>query len=230
MKKIILIVLTIVLFAISLTAQSKIDPPALFNSNTESVIKKESTNFLRGWNWGSSGRKLDEALLINSYHSLPHKIENELDRTGYISTIGDSIKLIEWLGIPGIRWDDWRNLTGRNDTLAFNGMSLHLNPTVTIDPTSEYKSRWNDSSGAVFGFRYKNWAVGDTISTGIDQHRFILSRNKLSTDSAIVLNNIWDGKILRYQDYDRTKYDTRLKQYSLYFGEIICDNCNLLLV
>ena len=47
-------------------SQDKINPPKLDNISNSSLINRNNSGFQRGWNWGSKGRALDEALNINS--------------------------------------------------------------------------------------------------------------------------------------------------------------------
>lgn len=203
MKKILILAIS-VFSLIQIYAQDNIDPMPLFNKNTLDVYDHRGNQFVLGFNWSSTSRALDQALNINCYHAMPHIITNgDYDTTGYITDMGDSIKDIEWLGIPGRHWYDWKVLTGRVDTLAMNGETLYLNPATTININDNtFQLRWNDSTGGIFGFKYHNWTVGDTESTGADQHRFILSKDDLIGNSAIVLDSIWDGSILNCEDFD----------------------------
>ena len=68
MKHIILLV-GIFISISNLYSQNPIDPPALpidFSDTTVFDRNWEQSNFIRGWNWGDKGRKLDEAMNINT--------------------------------------------------------------------------------------------------------------------------------------------------------------------
>ena len=69
MKKIFLM-LIIMLSCISYS-QSRIDPVRLFDKTTLSYYLNPNNEFIRGWNWGTMGKKIDEALNTKYYHGIP---------------------------------------------------------------------------------------------------------------------------------------------------------------
>ena len=83
MKKILLVLL--LPFAIS--AQNIIDPLPIISDTTGNydVIEREQDKFIIGWNWGSEGEKLDDAMYMNSYHGYPFGTTN----------VGDSMLLMQ---------------------------------------------------------------------------------------------------------------------------------------
>ncbi len=157
MKKYLLLFSIMVFSSLNIISQDVIDPRPLFSKDTLSVYDHRGNQFIFGWNWGGEGRKLDLALNMNTYHTLTHLVTGTgQDVTGYITEMGDSIKDIEWLGTPGFNWNDWRGLTGRIDTVATNGMSIFLEPTTIVDTSDHtFKSRWNDITAGVYGFKYQ---------------------------------------------------------------------------
>ncbi|MFH1049658.1 MAG: hypothetical protein V1779_01865 [bacterium] len=73
MKNIIIVIVVLISF-LNLYSQDIIDPPSIpinFNDTTVFDRNWEQNHFIKGWNWGSKGRNLDEALLINTYHNFP---------------------------------------------------------------------------------------------------------------------------------------------------------------
>ena len=70
MKKKYIISLIIALSFINLNAQDKLVPPHISFLDNSSIIQRDQNKFLLGWNWGSPGRDLDNALMMNAYHDL----------------------------------------------------------------------------------------------------------------------------------------------------------------
>ena len=64
----------IILFPVLLIAQDNIDPLPIISDTTENydIIVPEQQDFILGWNWGTAGKKLDDALNVNFYHSYPN--------------------------------------------------------------------------------------------------------------------------------------------------------------
>lgn len=103
MKQLILVLL---IFNINLLiSQDLINPPKLQRLDTSTAIDR-SKNFVKGWNWGSPGKKLDSAMLMNTYHDFP---ESSTD-TKY------NVKTME---VPG-QWGSYIT-GGRNYNYVFLG-------------------------------------------------------------------------------------------------------------
>ena len=71
--KTLLIYLVAIVSIISAYSQDIIDPPKLpTNFNDTAIYDKNftDTNFIRGWSWGTPGRKLDEAMFMNYFNFL----------------------------------------------------------------------------------------------------------------------------------------------------------------
>lgn len=82
MRRIVLIIALIVINNNYSKSQNTFDPlpvsPNISFSTTSVYDPKFYNNhFLRGWNWGSVGRKLDDALFINSYHHMPEEFTHK---------------------------------------------------------------------------------------------------------------------------------------------------------
>jgi hypothetical protein len=83
MKKII-IAIALSFMVINLYSQNIVDPPKLSNFNTINTniydINFNKDSFLLGWNWGSAGLALDQALNMNYYHqnSFLKKVYNKI--------------------------------------------------------------------------------------------------------------------------------------------------------
>ncbi len=75
----------------NLLSQDVIDPRPLFNKDTLSVFDRIDNKFITGWNWGTAGAKLDNAMNINTYHSM------ELD-TNITTNYPDSMNVIQSFG------------------------------------------------------------------------------------------------------------------------------------
>jgi hypothetical protein len=122
--------------------QNLIDPPNYFLQDTTLIRYKNTMighypGFLRGWNWGTDGKALDEAMYINTYQ-------------GYypLSTdYNDGMFVVQPFG-----------LSGRTDDCALNGNSYIFNPCIAIDSTPNFKPTANNKHGSVFGFKYKHSA------------------------------------------------------------------------
>jgi len=63
--------LFVIILVIPLFSQNIIDPPKLNSflpsSQYISLIYRGTAPFIFGWNWGSPGKNLDEAMLINHH-------------------------------------------------------------------------------------------------------------------------------------------------------------------
>jgi hypothetical protein len=200
MKKTGLIFLMLLLSIIEAMGQDIIDPPKLFNKNTLDIYDRRSQKFTLGWNWGGPGRALDQALFINTYHNMPVTYSQNSEN-GYSEEVGDSIGAIDVIKNPV----SGAHLTGRIDTLLLNGISLYLEPTLPVTNAtindSKFKPRWNDYLGGVYGFKYRNTTVGDTLATGNDYSRFVLRASRISSPPVTVLDSVHDGSIIRYLDF-----------------------------
>ena len=185
MKKYLFIIIWVLLFC-NTFAQDLLNPPKLSIIDTCSIINRSSF-FVKGWNWGqiNSGLRLDTALSINFYHA--NIFYNQAD-----NATGANLAAVVGRNIIG----------GRNNPRIFNAHCLHLEPALEVNSTSKFRPKYGDNSGAVFGFRYRNFSVGDTLSfPNLDYSRFSLNCAGI-TNSVKVLDSVWDGTILRCLDYD----------------------------
>ncbi len=155
-----ILIVLLLLITINITnSQDLIDPPKLHVVDTCSILVRQTNSFIKGWNWGSPGLKLDSAMLMNSYHDYP---ANSTDTKSNILSMQK----------PG-PWN--ANISGgRNFNLFFLGQSLHLEPTTKVDSTDNFRPRFGDINGSVFGFYNRNFTVGDTVSSGLDYMTILL--------------------------------------------------------
>lgn len=177
----------------SLYSQDIVNPPAIqtvidAQTGIDPLIQKNQNRFILGWNWGSPCKTIDEALKINAYHNFP------LTSTD----VAPSMRIIN----PPGNWNQ-EVIGGRNSNRLSNSHSIHLEPTLPIDAKGDVIPRAADNTQSVFGFKYKNLSVGriPTSVGGVDLQRFVLNKYAVGSTPVLVLNNIWDGKILRWLDY-----------------------------
>ncbi len=86
-------------------------------------------------------------------------------------------------GFSQSAWGDW----------TFCGRGFQFEPTITVDTTPNFKPRYRDNVGSVFGFRTRNF--GDTISFDTDSvhyHKLYFDKSKMGarTDT-LALANSW---------------------------------------
>ena len=67
------------------------------------------------------------------------------------------------------------------------GMAMQYEPTLVVDTGTNFTPRQGDTTGAVFGFRYRN--IG-TNTTGENFNRFVLNKTGI-TGSVKVLGDPW---------------------------------------
>lgn len=170
MKKLfILAVIFMITGNTALLAQDIIDPSPLPRIDTSSFINRTQPGFILGWNWGSTGRALDQALNINTYHDYPFSSTDT----------EDSICVIEPINI------DRQVMAARNTNNLFNAQTLYLKPglELALSALSNFEPRdWN-TSGAVFGFQNRDFIVGDTLAG-----KYLLYSSRPATYPVNVLN------------------------------------------
>lgn len=193
MKKFIIVgTITLILSSLFLFSQDVINPPKfdyLIQNNTPTsywdYIYHGNTPYILGWNWSSTGSTLDNALQMNTYHDFPF---TQTD-------VKHNLLLIQ----PPNEDTTYKIVSGHNQNYILNAHCLHLEPTITVDSSENFKPRFGDKTGAVFGWTYKT--VGDTVPVGDDFSRFILYKNSVASPT-LVLKDIWKGDILNWLDYD----------------------------
>ncbi len=138
----------ITLFSIktNCNSQNVIDPPSLLRgaystlskADTNNIGKGNANKFILGWNWGSPGKKLDEALKINTYHGF----DFDQTKTSDLNNIKDSIMYFQYLHdlIVSRAWD-----------VPFTALSHFINSTIIVDSIDSFKPRPYDKTGAIFG-------------------------------------------------------------------------------
>jgi hypothetical protein len=132
----------IALFAISLNlySQNNIDPPTLpnINFNDTTVFKKYFSDFIRGWNYGDTGRQLD---ILNSINFNLCSWETTNDTMPW-RFYGDSINWylrIKPLGFP-------------SDESVGGCQAVYYEPAITVDTNESFTAGPENIEGAVFGF------------------------------------------------------------------------------
>ncbi|MGA2296907.1 MAG: hypothetical protein ABSG15_05080 [FCB group bacterium] len=202
MKNIIMAFAATMLIFLQVKGQDITDPPKLsINFNNASIFDRNynQTHVMRAWNWSGPGKKLDDALLMNSYHDICIACND--------SDFANDLRIIFVLK------QNWDGIISRVSYHPFNGLALHLEPTINVDSNDfTFQPRAGDSTGAVFGFYGRDFVVGDTTT---DFKRFILHSDIQTTYPRVVLNNIWNGTILRYEDYQGTNDTSHLQNRGL---------------
>ena len=162
MRKYYLFIVILVFSCLACYSQNQLDPQPL-NINWGNYFKPDASEFPLIWNWGSIGYPLDEAMDIRYWHNGTEQVNSNFHCPNQmrISQPPNNIA------------------NGPTDTNLLNCQAIIYEPTITVDTTMNFKPRYGDSLGSVFGFRYRNFAVGDTVSSGENFHRFILSKSKL---------------------------------------------------
>ncbi|OGU56833.1 MAG: hypothetical protein A2X64_07415 [Ignavibacteria bacterium GWF2_33_9] len=190
-NSIVLGTILISIISVNLFAQDLINPPKfdyLIQNNIPTCywdyIYHGNSPYILGWNWSSKGAALDNALQMNTYHDFPF---TQTD-------VKHNLLLIQ----PPNEDPTYKIVSGHNQNYILNAHCLHLEPTITVDSTENFKPRFGDITGAVFAWTYKT--VGDTVSSGDDFSRFILHNNSVSSPT-LVLKDIWKGNILKWLDY-----------------------------
>lgn len=183
------ILLTIIVFFIAnqLFAQDFMDPAKIFSRDTSSAINQSNNEFIRSWNWGTSGAALDAAMRMHWYHSM----DLHPDSTNYHG----NCRLLYPLTHPDPLFII---IGGHYDYRLFQAHSLYLDPTIIVDSTQNFKPKPYDNTGAVFGFLYKSKVIllDSSLHDSSNYSRAILSKDSLTTgQSEVVLKNIWKAKL-----------------------------------
>jgi hypothetical protein len=178
MKKL-LILLNIMILSHVSYAQDILDPQP-FDINlmdTTSVIQSNSSNFVKGWNWGAYGGNTHESLLMNFNHEWCYNWA--LDR------VGDNQLMLAAMGIA----------TGKNSTSIAQVQSILYEPSIEVfQNDNSFSPSTNDSSGAIFGFKSKhsNYLASQTTFPDTNAKYFVLKQSNLSANSPdTVLQNCW---------------------------------------
>lgn len=146
MKKQILTILAMFAITVSIFyAQNILDPQPL-NLDSTYILSADSAaaQFKLGWNWGSIGYKLDDAMQMGYLHQARIKdIENK-------PLIGNNSKMIIQPECSG----------GHMHVRKLNAMAIQFDPAISVDTTTSAKPASWDNKGAIFGFFNKNLSKG----------------------------------------------------------------------
>jgi len=152
MKKILLILVIALCNLFTIYAQDVINPPKFdfFTTSTggyDTLVTRNFNHFYLSWKWDTPGRKLDDALGIIYYH------DNYNCKYDISAPFTDSNKFIPYhrkvTQLPYITG-------GRKHNLMLNAQSMYYFPVIETDSTDLFTPRPYDSSGAVFGWNYKD--------------------------------------------------------------------------
>ncbi|MBL7973844.1 MAG: hypothetical protein JNJ85_02960, partial [Candidatus Kapabacteria bacterium] len=170
-------------------AQQFVNPPVFgtfgndgINFQAAAFRNNATPKFHFGWNWGSQGGIVDDALGINTYHT--HRWLNYGSQNRPADA--DLILLIDQFG-------DW----GYAGFGPFNTQSMWYHPEITVDSTNSFVPITNDIQGAVFGWYNK---VG-TRGTGVDSLRWSLTTTNINWHQP-VLWNMWKGTGYAWQHWN----------------------------
>jgi hypothetical protein len=178
---------------LSLYSQNNIDPPVLtgtvvdtltngriythtVNLNDTTLFKRSMNEFIRGWNYGTTGRQIDRLMNTNMY--LQHwESGSNYDWNHH----GDS--------------NNWylriRPLGSGSDENVCTVHALYYEPAITVDNSESFTIRTENQNGAIFGFRDKD------NNLTILNHRLVVTNSTLDTTKPI-LSNIWPNDELRF--------------------------------
>jgi hypothetical protein len=181
----------LILLTVATYSQNIIDPDTIpINFKNPAIFDRifNDTTFILGWNWSSTGRRLDEAMSIN-YHHQGYDLRWDNDSTFTDSTlyVRNHRKAVQVTGVTG----------GRQANIILNAHSQLLYPVLNVDSTSNFVPRAFDNSGAVFGFQYKSKVriLNSTQDTSKDYHFVMLDKDSISSPE-IVLSHIWKNNII----------------------------------
>ena len=169
-------------------AQDKLDPNPIGFTTTplnSMTIQRNPNKFIRGWNWGSAGRKLDEALNINTYHNFPQNSNDYIDGIYIIEPL-DSI------------------VGGRTTNRVLNAHAVYYEPALLVNTSDiDFEPMPFDRNGGVFGFQTRR--LGTILDQSQNQDpnygKFILDSTSISFTPEIVLANPWRDDIMHYLNY-----------------------------
>jgi hypothetical protein len=161
MKKYALLLIMLIFSCLACYSQNILDPQPL-NIDYHNMLV-DSSAFPLLWNWGSIGYPLDEAMEVRYNHNSEADVNNSFDcqNERRISAVSGHI------------------VDGKTKKCLINSQTIVYEPTIAIDSTLNFQIRPGDTLGSVFGFKYRNFTVGDTVSNGENFHRFILSKANL---------------------------------------------------
>lgn len=173
--------------------QNKIDPIPILTDTTANydIIDPIQHDFILGWNWGTPGKKLDDALLMNLYHGYPTSGQSSND------DYADSIRVIQ-----NLKGDI---IGGRLSDAIFNTQSFYLEPTIKVvrdDSPNEFIPTLRNSNGAIFGFQEKSNElkyINDPLHP--DFGKVFLYKDSMTALPKVILDSIWSDDIIRYFNY-----------------------------
>jgi hypothetical protein len=175
--KLIKMIIILIFVATFCKSQTILDPPSILDSLDQNMLNFQTTDFKLGWNWGSPGLRLDNALSIKYSHGA-------FDRWHDSTLSTPNMNYID--AIPGFT-------TGHMHYGKLNSMALQFDPAIKVCTTSSYRAESWENKGAIFGFQTKSIGTIDSTSGSNTFHRFLLNKTGVSQD-IMVLSNSWPQK------------------------------------
>ncbi len=171
-----------ILAPLPLTSYSRHSDSIDFNDTTV-YVAKQAMPFVLGWQWSGPSYQTNKRLKCNMYHHL----FGYTDRQIYYKAIPDSVR--SYIISAGVH----RYGESVNDPYFFGGRGIHFDPTADPNYSSSTLSRLGDSTGDVFGFRFRSKArLSDVGNPNYD--RVIFSPDSIaggsSVDGEVVLDTV----------------------------------------
>jgi len=169
-RKLLALAIASLSFCISF-AQNNLDPAPLTLTGWNKNVMENQTGYVKGWNWGSIGGRLNDAIGINYWHNGAETTEAPFysNNQKRIVAIGGTVT------------------GGHLDPNLLNSQAFVFKPGIAVDSTSSYHVSAYDSYCNVFGFLNRDVTygrVGDSL-------QYILYDSLFTAPSNLVLSDIW---------------------------------------
>jgi hypothetical protein len=190
MKKYILMIL---IFSCISYSQDIRNPKPVINS-LDNIFVKNSSRYIKAWNWLSIDRNLDEAMKMDFFHrnndqgqtigQLPHMFPENQWRLQAFTPIGHLDKDYSMLQAPAIEYSP--------------AITLYTNSNFNV---KDFQPLVDDVNGYVFGFRNIDINNGFISTSGTYKNSYNLLKNSGFTSRVLVLDNPWpDNELIRLID------------------------------
>jgi hypothetical protein len=183
--------------SIALSQESN-DPESILGrlTDTENLFRFDRKSFVRGWNWGSDGRKLDSALRVNTNHM-------NLDDDFASKSIYRFSSEADWIfGVKSIANGDRLDAITQAQAIQFEPEFANYNPESDL-----YKRDFNSNVGSAFGFLSRNLSSADAQKLS---NVLCLNKNNYPSER-LILSNPWPDNELFYMPefLADSKYDDK---------------------
>jgi hypothetical protein len=181
--KLIKIIIALIFVTSLCKAQTILDPPSILDSLDQTMLNFDVSDFKLGWNWGSPGVRLDNALSIKYSHGAFDTLRRPLGtpNMNYIDAI------------PGFT-------TGHMHYGKLNSMAVQFDPAIRVRTTSNYIAESWENKGAIFGFQTKNKGTIDS-ATGSTFHCYILRKDSVISETKVLYDSWPQKKSFYLLDY-----------------------------